>query len=163
MNDAVSGLSDSPTSINEVGSIHTAQGYDLNFAGVIIGPDLRYDPVARRLFIVRDSYFDTKRKSNNKMLGFEYTDEDLLTYIANIYAVLLTRGIRGTYVYVCDPELRKYLADFIPQAKTSDAGVATDSSRSLIPDIVHPQSDAARMIQVEIGRPVSELDVTRHE
>lgn len=96
----------SPTSINEVGSIHTTQGYDLNYGGVIIGPDLRYDADARKLFIDRDSYFDTKGKSNNKILGFEYTDEDLLTYIANIYAVLLTRGIRG-HLCVC---LRSRLA-----------------------------------------------------
>ena len=149
----------SPTSIDEVGSIHTTQGYDLNFAGVIIGPDLRYDPVGRRLFIVRDSYFDTKGKSNNKMLGFEYTDEDLLTYIANIYAVLLTRGIRGTYVHVCDPELRKYLSNFIPQAKTSDADLATDSSHSSVPDTWHPQVAGASP-QIEIGEPVPEFDPT---
>ena len=152
----------SPTSINEVGSIHTTQGYDLNFAGVIIGPDLRYDPVTRRLFIVRDSYFDTKGKSNNKMLGFEYTDEGLLTYIANIYAVLMTRGIRGTYVYVCDPELRKYLGNFIPPAKPSDADVATDSSHSLIPDVLHPQ-DAGASPKIELGEPVPEFDATNRE
>lgn len=131
----------SPTSINEVGSIHTTQGYDLNYAGVIIGPDLRYDPVAHKLFIDRDSYFDTRGKSNNGMLGFEYTDEDLLTYIANIYAVLLTRGIRGTYVYACDPDLRKYLSNFIPSAKPSDADVAVNGTHSLIPDIMYPKED----------------------
>lgn len=97
------------------------------------------------------------------MLGFEYTDEDLLTYIANIYAVLLTRGIRGTYVYVCDPELRKYLADFIPQAKPSDAYASTAPSHSLIPDLIYPQDgDASRAhtFQIELGEPVSELDAT---
>ena len=150
----------SPTSIDEVGSIHTTQGYDLNYAGVIIGPDLRYDPDGRRLFIVRDSYFDTKGKSNNNMLGFDYTDEDLLTYIANIYAVLLTRGIRGTYVYVCDPELRKYLANFIPQTETTVA----ENSRSSIPDMLHPKHDAAardgRSPQIEIDSNSPELDAT---
>jgi DUF2075 family protein len=109
----------SASSINEVGSIHTTQGYDLNYAGVIIGPDLRYDPVARRLRVDRDSYHDGKGKANNKMLGFEYDDEDLLGYIRNIYGVLLTRGIRGTYVYVCDPPLREYLSKFIPAASAT--------------------------------------------
>jgi len=117
----------SASSINEVGSIHTTQGYDLNFAGVIIGPDLRYDPVAGRLRIDRDSYHDSKGKANNKMLGFEYDDEDLLGYIRNIYGVLLTRGIRGTYVYVCDPPLREYLSQFIPAA----------SKASALPDVAH--------------------------
>jgi DUF2075 family protein len=103
----------SPNSLSEVGSIHTVQGYDLNYAGVIIGPDLRYDCNAGKLFIDRSSYFDVKGKENNRTLGKVYSDDDLLRYIANIYAVLLTRGILGTYVYVCDPGLREYLRPFI--------------------------------------------------
>ncbi len=100
----------SPSSIHEVGSIHTVQGYDLNHAGVIIGPDLRYDPVSGRMYIDRSSYYDKKGKENNKQRGIVYTDDDLLQYIRNIYGVLLTRGIRGTYIYVCDPHLRAYFS-----------------------------------------------------
>lgn len=103
----------SPKAIDEVGSIHTVQGYDLNYAGVIIGPDLRYDPLNGTLIVDRDSYFDTKGKENNDVLGKKYTDDDLLRFITNIYGVLLTRGILGTYVYVCDPALREYLRQFI--------------------------------------------------
>ena len=99
----------SPTSLEEVGSIHTVQGYDLNYAGVIIGPDLGYDPVAKKIVFHRENYHDKKGKENNPRLGIEYTDEDLLNYVVNIYRVLLTRGIKGTYFYVCDFELRKYL------------------------------------------------------
>ena len=102
----------SPESLHEVGSIHTVQGYDLNYAGVIIGADLRYEE-GRGLFIDRDSYFDSKGKENNPKLGIVYSDDDLLRFIANIYAVLLTRGILGTYVYVVDPGLRQYLTRFI--------------------------------------------------
>lgn len=99
----------SPNSINEVGSIHTVQGYDLNYAGVIIGNDLQWDEDAQRLIVDRDSYFDKKGKENNPTLGKTYSDEDLLRYICNVYAVLMTRGIRGTYVYVCEPGLRALL------------------------------------------------------
>lgn len=106
----------SPNSIEEVGSIHTVQGYDLNYAGVILGPDLRFDPAAERLVFDKDSYFDTKGKENNPVLGKKYTDDELLRYVTNIYAVLLTRGILGTYVYVVDPHLREYLSRFIPLA-----------------------------------------------
>lgn len=101
----------SPTSINEVGSIHTVQGYDLNYAGVIIGEDLRYSE-ERGIHIDRSSYFDTKGKQNNNVLGITYSDEDLRELITNIYGVLLTRGIRGTYIYVCDPRLREYLRPY---------------------------------------------------
>jgi len=81
---------------------------------VIIGPDLRYDRVNGALIVDRDSYFDTKGKENNRALGKKFTDVDLMRFISNIYAVLLTRGILGTYVYVCDPALREHLRQFIP-------------------------------------------------
>jgi DUF2075 family protein len=104
----------SANALEEVGSIHTVQGYDLNYVGVIIGPDLRFDPVKKRLYAVRKSYFDKKGKENNNMLGRKVSDDDLLLYITQIYGVLMTRGIRGTYVYACDPELREYLRGHIP-------------------------------------------------
>ena len=104
----------SSKALEEVGSIHTVQGYDLNYVGVIIGLDLRFDPERRRLFIDRSSYFDKKGKENNPVLGRRYSDDDLLRFITQIYAVLMTRGIRGTYVYACDPGLREYLKVFIP-------------------------------------------------
>lgn len=125
----------SPTSIDEVGSIHTIQGYDLNYAGVIIGPDLRFDATAKRLYFVRDSYFDTKGKQNNSMLGQTYTDDDLLSYVVNIYRVLLSRGIRGTYVYVCDPALREYLRRYVPPA-APDASQLRDHTQSI--DLMYP-------------------------
>ncbi len=103
----------SANSLYEVGSIHTVQGYDLNYAGVIIGLDLRYDPGSKSLYIDRKNYFDAKGKENNKRLGITYTDEDLLLFLTNIYGVLLTRGMLGTYVYVCDPNLRDYFRQFI--------------------------------------------------
>lgn len=99
----------SPTSLQEVGSIHTVQGYDLNYAGVIIGPDLRYDAAAGRIVFDRSEYHDKKGRENNPKRGIVYSDDDLLEYVRNIYTVLLTRGIRGTYVYVCDEPLRAYL------------------------------------------------------
>jgi uncharacterized protein len=104
----------SSNALEEVGSIHTVQGYDLNYVGVIIGLDLRFDSERRRLFIDRDSYLDKKGKQNNPALGRTYSDDDLLRFITQIYAVLMTRGIRGTYVYACDPVLREYLKAFIP-------------------------------------------------
>lgn len=101
----------SKNAVNEVGSIHTVQGYDLNYAGVIIGKDLQYTP-ERGLFIDRSNYFDTKGKSNNNMGGRITTDEMLYKYITNIYSVLLTRGIKGTFIYAVDPGLREYLGRY---------------------------------------------------
>lgn len=109
---------DSPGAIDEVGSIHTVQGYDLNYAGVIIGRDLQADPIMNRLIFSRDDYKDKKGKENNPGLGITYSDDDLLQYVLNIYRVLLTRGMLGTYVYVCDPVLRHRLRQyFTPQKR----------------------------------------------
>ncbi|MEV8250069.1 DNA/RNA helicase domain-containing protein [Microbacterium sp. NPDC076768] len=94
-------------SIEEVGSIHTVQGYDLNYAGVIIGPDLRLDSKTGRIVADRENYRDKKGKENTGHLKGAFTDDDLLTFIRNIYGVLLTRGMLGTYIYVCDPPLRE--------------------------------------------------------
>lgn len=124
----------SPNALEEVGSIHTLQGYDLNYSGVIIGPDLRYDPENEKVYFDRSNYFDTKGKENNRKLGIEYTDDDILDYVQNIYRVLLTRGIKGTLVYVCDPHLREYMAKYIPQAARAGR----------LPDMGHDPSIEAR-------------------
>lgn len=93
--------------INEIGCIHTVQGYDLNYVGVIIGPELKYDSKLRKIYIDKNHYFDINGK---KMIKDE---EELFSYIINIYKVLLTRGIKGTYIYVCDDDLRKYFKKYI--------------------------------------------------
>lgn len=95
----------SENSINEVGCIHTVQGYDLNYCGVIIGEDLKL----RDGKIIYD-------KSHYKDLKLE--EADMKVYILNIYKVLLTRGIYGTYIYVCDEELRKYFKSYLPIFKS---------------------------------------------
>lgn len=95
-------------SLEEVGSIHTVQGYDLNYAGVIIGPDLRVSS-SGDIVADREAYRDKKGKENTGHLKDAFGDDDLLVFIRNIYGVLLTRGMLGTYVYVCDEGLRERL------------------------------------------------------
>ncbi|WP_291382627.1 DNA/RNA helicase domain-containing protein [Demequina sp.] len=102
----------SRTSLEEVGSIHTVQGYDLNYAGVIIGPELYWDRAARAIRLDRKQYADTKGKSNNTVLGVTTTDDDVVALVRNIYRVLLTRGMKGTYVYVVDPALREQMRPY---------------------------------------------------
>jgi DUF2075 family protein len=57
----------------------------------------------------RKQYFDPRGTTNNRALGIVYSDDDILQFIRNIYGVLLTRGMLGAYVYVCDELLREYL------------------------------------------------------
>lgn len=113
-NKAVVDWVNSPTALEEAGSIHTIQGYDLNYAGVIIGADLRFSPLTGELYVDRDSYFDSFGKQHIRVRNRETTPELLTSLITNIYAVLMTRGIRGTFIHVVDPELRKYLGRYFP-------------------------------------------------
>jgi DUF2075 family protein len=91
----------SKNAINEVGCIHTVQGYDLNYTGVIIGPEIFYDPSIKRIQVNSRRYMDINGKRSIS------DPAELTRYVINIYKTLLTRGIKGTYVYVSDPELRK--------------------------------------------------------
>ncbi|WP_270640173.1 DUF2075 domain-containing protein [Longibaculum muris] len=93
--------------INEIGCIHTVQGYDLNYVGVIIGNEIKYDNVNQKIYIDSDNYFDKNGKKSLK------TQQELYDYIINIYKVLLTRGIKGTYIYICNPELKEYFKQYI--------------------------------------------------
>lgn len=98
----------STNAINEVGCIHTTQGYDLNYTGIIIGPELDYDFTTQKFLVYKNSYKDKNGKNSIK-------DENVLKeYIINIYKTILLRGIEGTYVYVCNPNLKSYLSQYIP-------------------------------------------------
>ncbi len=92
----------SPNAINEVGCIHTVQGYDLNYVGVIIGPEFYYDTMIKKFCVDREKYFDTNGRNGVS------DPSELERYVINIYKTLLTRGIKGTYVYIVDENLREY-------------------------------------------------------
>lgn len=97
---------DSEAIAHEVGCIHTIQGYDLSYAYVIVGEDLIYNRQTGLIEAVQDKYYDTNGQTK------DMAAEELLGYIRDIYYVLLTRGIEGTHLYVCDPALREYLARY---------------------------------------------------
>ena len=103
------------TAPEEIGCIHTLQGYDLNYAGIIVGNDLKYDPEKQVILADKTNYFDTLGKA-----GVADDPEALKDYLCNIYLTLLTRGIKGTYIYVCDDALQEYFRQFIPLAEEGD-------------------------------------------
>ena len=95
----------SPNSINEIGCIHTIQGYDLNYTGVILGNEIKYDD-SRHIYIDKTQYYDQRGKCTNG------DEEALKEHILNIYYTMLTRGIKGTYVFACDEGMREYLKKY---------------------------------------------------
>lgn len=92
--------------IYEVGSTFTIQGFDLNYAGVIIGPSVKY----RNGEIVFDRSFSQNKKATRQRTlknGKKEQFSDML--LKNELNVLLTRGVNGLYIYAVDEELQKAL------------------------------------------------------
>ena len=99
-------------SVNEIGCIHTCQGLEFDYVGVIIGDDMRYEDG----HIVTDY---TKRARTDKSLngikkiakeeGKEVADKIADLIIKNTYRTLMTRGMKGCYVYCTNKQLLEYL------------------------------------------------------
>lgn len=114
-------------SLNEVGCIHTTQGYDLNYAGIIFGHEITYDKSNHEIVILKENYFDKNGKQSIS------DPQELKDFIINIYKTIMLRGIRGTYVYVCDPALREYLVQHIPLVDNKKAEVKLHPHSKVIP------------------------------
>lgn len=95
------------TQFDRIGSIHTIQGVDMDYAGVIIGKDLIYRE--GKLIFQKDKIAKSDRTSGIRTAS----DQDAKTMIRNTYKVLLTRAIYGTFVYCEDEELNKHLKSFL--------------------------------------------------
>ncbi|MDD3422617.1 MAG: DUF2075 domain-containing protein [Bacilli bacterium] len=95
-------------SFEQVGCIHTCQGMEFNYVGVIIGKDLVY----RDGKVVADKNAISK---DDRTSGIKYCrDEKLAQYlIKNTYKVLLTRGLRGCFIYCEDEALSNYIKSHI--------------------------------------------------
>ena len=94
-----------------IGCIHTSQGYDMNYVGVIFGEEIDYNFNTNSIEIDLEKYKDKKVKAG--------TDERVLKkLILNTYTTILARGIKGCYVYACNPNLKQYLQQYISTANT---------------------------------------------
>jgi len=105
-----------PTSVNEIGCIHTCQGLEFDYIGVIIGDDLRYEDG----HIVTDYTKRAKTDSSLKGIkeiakneGQETANKVADSIIKNTYRTLMTRGMKGCYVYCTDKKLAEYLKNNI--------------------------------------------------
>ncbi|RKS77480.1 hypothetical protein CLV35_1166 [Motilibacter peucedani] len=104
-----------PGGIDQVGCVYTAQGFEYDWNGVILGPDL----------VWRDGRF-VSRRAENKDPDFRnrtaVSDERFDQLVRNVYKVLLTRGMIGTVIYSTDRETRDALRALTRSVATSSAG-----------------------------------------
>ena len=107
-------------SIDQIGCIHTCQGLELDYVGVIIGPDMVY----RNNRVVTDGF---KRSPNDQSLkGFKAMmarkPKEALqaadAIIKNTYRTLMTRGMKGCYVYCCDQTLAEHFRELMAEKPT---------------------------------------------
>ena len=96
-----------PKSFEEVGCIHTAQGLEFDYVGVLIGKDLTYDPESGRVEVHKEAISPDDKSSGIRNSTTPYDTARRL--ILNTYKTLLTRGQKGCYVYCEDEPLREYL------------------------------------------------------
>ena len=98
-----------PKSFEEVGCIHTAQGLEFDYVGVLIGKDLYYDNPSGRVLTNKLAISSDDRSSGIR----SSSDQDARRLILNTYKTLLTRGQKGCYVYCEDDTLREYFKSFL--------------------------------------------------
>jgi DUF2075 family protein len=98
-------------SFNQIGCIHTCQGLEFDYIGVIIGKDLRYE----NGHIVTD--YKQRAKTDKSLNGLGKLSDKTIAdrIIRNTYKVLMDRGLRGCYVYCEDKALGEYLTSLMPK------------------------------------------------
>lgn len=104
-----------PKSVDEVGCIHTCQGLECDYVGVIIGPDL----ICRNGVLITDPF--ARARTDQSLKGFKSAFKhdpalalaraDIL--IRNTYRTLMSRGMSGCYVYSADPETQRYFENLL--------------------------------------------------
>lgn len=109
-------------SIHEAGCIHTSQGLEFDYVGVIIGDDMRYE----NGMVVTD--FTKRARTDQSLKGIkklykenpELAKKEADEIIKNTYRTLMTRGMKGCYVYCTDQRLAAYLKRCLETRKSED-------------------------------------------
>ena len=101
-----------PLGIEQVGCIYTAQGFEFTYAGVIIGLDLKYDKMTGKVITDKNACKDPVLKRNVREANMIFDD-----YVRNIYRVLMSRGMKGCFLYICDNNLRIYMKQLLAEMK----------------------------------------------
>lgn len=111
-----------PDSVTEVGCIHTCQGLEVEYIGVIIGHDL----VIRNGQVVTDYHKRAKTDQSLKGINILFKNDPQIALheadriIKNTYRTLMTRGLKGCYIYSQDEETRNYFKQQLQKSYNSE-------------------------------------------
>ncbi len=100
-----------PESVNQAGCIHTCQGLEFDYVGVVIGPDMRYEGEKIVTDFTRRADTDQSLRGIKNMAKNDLTKAKKISdeIIRNTYRTLMTRGQKGCYIYCCDKKLGEYM------------------------------------------------------
>lgn len=107
------------SSVSEAGCIHTAQGLDFDYVGVIIGPDLRYEDGEVITDYSKRAKTDQSLRGIKKMAKEDPQKAQQMAdqIIRNTYRTLMTRGQKGCFIHCTDPWLNSYFQDRLQKSK----------------------------------------------
>lgn len=110
-----------PTSVSEVGCIHTCQGLEFEYVGVIIGDDIRYENGKIVTDFSKRASTDQSLKGIKKLYKEDSKSANIIAdkIIKNTYRTLMSRGMKGCYVYCKDENLRDYIRKSLTFYKTT--------------------------------------------
>ena len=114
--------------LDQIGCIYTAQGFEFDYVGVIWGRDLRYDPEAGWVGDRAVSHDTPVRGAGDRFLAL----------VKNTYRVLLSRGMKGCFVYFEDPETEKFV-----RSRTEKLGVLPKRTEPLNSGVKPPDMPVA--------------------
>lgn len=106
---------------HEIGCVHTTQGFDFNYIGVIFGPEIDYEPSSKQIIVKYEEIADKNSLSTTSLSKLKDEKEianrqkEIKEDILNVYHVLLTRGIRGCFMWAYNPNMQKYLKEIIEE------------------------------------------------
>jgi uncharacterized protein len=98
----------------QIGCVYSAQGFEFDYIGVLIGNDIIYD-------ISKQKWLPLKENHKGNMIGTQrlnsMTDQEYMKIVKNIYRVLLSRGMKGCYVYFMDKDTENFVKTRIRNSK----------------------------------------------
>lgn len=100
----------------QVGCVHTSQGLEFDYVGVLVGKDLQYDPAHDGLWASWNDYKDTTGKK-----GLKGDPAALTRFVSNIYKILMSRGMKGCFVFFQDPRLEAYFGQRLSKTLNGQA------------------------------------------
>ncbi len=143
-----------PDSINEIGCIHTCQGLELDYVGVIVGPDMRFEDGRVVTDVKQRSSMDRSIFGIKTMLREDPQEARQVAdrIIRNTYRTLLTRGMKGCYVYFCDTALRDHFASRLSPARPQTSADPGDDARLNASALIsEPEIPSVPRIEAEVN------------